>query len=128
MTLIFIMTSEVTAQMSRYQEVCVWTFLRFSYRFSPLNLSLSIYSYFSFYCAFISYNVVLFWPGFSLRQAGLLKKNKVKVEFQKPFFKYLSVFESFWCPPRMCLRTDATSIQGHSTGTYKEININNIRE
>ena len=27
----------------------------------------------------------------------------------------------------MCFRTDITSIQGHGTGTYKEININRIR-
>ena len=48
MTLIFIIMSEYTAQGSRYQEVCVWTFffLQFSYRFFfSLCLSLFIFLY-----------------------------------------------------------------------------------
>ena len=95
MTLIFIMTSEVTAQGSRYQEVCAWTcfffFLRFSYRFFPPFLSLSLSSYFPFYWAFISY--FCFGLAYSLRQAGLLKKRQRQSRFSElnfsSFFRHL---------------------------------------
>ena len=58
-----------------------------------------------------------------MRQAGLLKKDKVKADFH-----FFLAFEIFWWRPSMCLRTDTMSIQGHGTGTYKEININKIWE
>ena len=54
-------------------------FLRFSYTFSPPFLFLALSSYFPFYWAFISY--FCFGLAYSLRQAGLLKKDKVKVDF-----------------------------------------------
>ena len=91
MTLILIMTPEITAQGSRYQEVCAWTcfvlfcfFAIFLQFFSPF-LSLSLSSYFPFYWAFISY--FCFGLAYSLRQAGLLKKDKVKVDFQNSIFQ-----------------------------------------
>ena len=70
MTLIFMMASETTAQESRNQEVCAWTFLRFSYRFFLLFLSLSLLVY----CAFISYFCI--GLACSRKQAGLLKKRQ----------------------------------------------------
>ena len=101
-------------------------FLRFSCRFFPPFLSLSLSSYFPFYSAFISY--FCFGLAYSLRKAGLLKNDKVKVDFQKSIFHFFLAFESFWCPSSMCFRTDTTGIQGHGTGTYKEIIINRIHE
>ena len=123
MTLIFIMTLEVLAQGSRHKENCAWTFLAIFLHFFSLflSLSLSLSSYFPFYCAFIS--DFCFGLASSLSQAGFLKKKKINKV--KAFF---SAFESFWCPPSMCLRTDATSVQGHGNGTYKDINMNRIRE
>ena len=91
-----------------------------------LSLSLSLSSYFPFYCAFIS--DFCFGLASSLRQAGFLKKSKVKLDFQNSIFYFFSAFESFLCPPSMCLKTDATSVQGHGNGTYKDINMNRIRE
>ena len=92
----------------------------------PPFLSLSLSSYFPFYWAFISY--FCFGLAYSLRQAGLLKKDKVKVDFQNSIFQVFSAFESFWCPPITCFRTDTTGIQGHGTGTHKETIINRIHE
>ena len=85
MTLIFIMTSEVTAQGSATKKYArgfgfVLFFLQFSYRSSPSFLSLSLSSYFPFYWAFILY--FCFGLACSPRQAGLLKKDMVKVDFQ----------------------------------------------
>ena len=60
-------------------------FLRFSCRFFPPFLSLSLSSYFPVYWAFISY--FCFGLAYSLRQAGLLKKDKVKVDFQNSIFQ-----------------------------------------
>ena len=102
MTFNFIMTSEVTAQGPRFQVVCAWTFFFFCSIFLqifPPFLSLSLSSYFPFYRAFISYSC--FGLAYSLRQAGLLKKDKVKVDFQNLIFQVFSTFESFWCPPSM---------------------------
>ena len=59
--------------------------LRFSCRFFPPFLTLSLSSYFPFYWAFISY--FCFGLAYSLRQAGLLKKDKVKVDFQNSIFQ-----------------------------------------
>ena len=86
------------------------------------SFSLFVSAYFPLYCAFISY--FCFDIACSLRQAGILKKDKVKSDFHNSIFQVFSAFESFWCPPNMCFRTDIMSIQGHNTGTYKEININ----
>ena len=126
MTLIFIMTSEVKAQGSRYEEVCTWTFfLQFSYRrFLSFSLSLLIFLLLRIY------RIFYFGLACSLRQAGLWKKDKVKVDFQNSIFKvfFFFVFESFWCPPSMCLRTDTLSIHGQGTGTYKEIKFKIIRD
>ena len=69
-----------------------------------------------------------FGLAYSLRQARLLKKDKVNVDIQNSIFQVFSAFESFWCPPSMCFGTDTRGIQGHGTGTYKEINIDRIRE
>ena len=92
-----------------------------------LSLSLSLSSYFPFYCAFIS--DFCFGLASSLSQAGFLKKKtRSKSIFRTQFFIFFSAFESFSCPPSMCLRTDATSVQGHGNGTYKDINMNRIRE
>ena len=87
MTLIFIMTLESTAQESRHQEVCGLSCLFFCFvcfdfptDIFPLFLSLSLSSYFPFYCAFISY--FCFGLACSRRQAGLSKtKKKVNVDF-----------------------------------------------
>ena len=60
----------------------------------------------------------------SLSQAGFLKKKKQgQSRFSELNFSFFSAYESFWCPPSMCLRTDATSVQGHGNGTYKDINM-----
>ena len=81
MTLIFIIMSKVTAQGSRYQEVCPWTYFFFfggggggggGCDFPTDFPSFSLSSYFPFYCAFISY--FCFGLECSLRQAGLLNK------------------------------------------------------
>ena len=89
MILIFIVTSEVTAQGSRYQATGKYArglvFLRFSCRYFHLFLSLSLSSYFPFYLAFISY--FCFGLAYSLRQAGLFKKDMVKVDFQNSIFQ-----------------------------------------
>ena len=77
------MTSEVMAQGSQYQEVRMWTCFFFYCNF-PTDFSLFFSSYFHFCCAFISY--FLFDLACSLRQAGLLKKDKVKVDFQNSIF------------------------------------------
>lgn len=101
-------------------------FLWFSYRFS-LFFSLCLSSYFILYCTFISY--FRFILACLLRQAGLLKKDKVKDDFRTRFFRgFFYGIEGFWCPPSMCFRTNTTSIQVYGTGTYKEININIIHE
>ena len=63
-------------------HVFCFVFLLFSYRIFPSFLSLSLSSYFPFYWAFISY--FCFGLAYSLRQVGLLKKDKVKVDFQNP--------------------------------------------
>ena len=98
-------------------------FLRFSNRFFPLFLSLSLLSYFPLYCAFISY--FCFGLACSLKQAGFLKKDNVKVNFQNSVFKvFFCILKRFWCPPSMCFTTDTMS--RHGTDTYKEININRI--
>ena len=126
------MTLAVTAQGSRHKEVCAWTFLAIFLHFFSLflSLSLSLSSYFPFFCAFIS--DFCFGLASSLSQAGFLKKKKKKKQGQSRFselnFSFFSAFESFWCPPSMFLRTDATSAQGHGNGTYKDINMNKIRE
>ena len=60
-------------------------FLRFSFRFSPPFLSLFLSVYFPFLGAFISY--FCFGLAYSLRQAGLLRKDKVKVDFQNSIFQ-----------------------------------------
>ena len=72
----------------------------------------------------------LFWPCFFTESSRLFEKKKKKKKkqgqsrFSEPNFSFFSAFESFWCPPSMCLRTDATSVQGHGNGTYKDINMN----
>ena len=63
------------------------------------------------------YLIFLFWPCLINATSRLLKKDKVKVDFQNSIFQVIfSAFESVWYPPSMCLsmclRTDATSIQG----------------
>ena len=60
-------------------------FLRFSYRFFPSFLSLSLSPYCPFYLTFFSY--FCFVLAYSLRQAGLLKKDKVNVDFQNSIFQ-----------------------------------------
>ena len=60
-------------------------FCDFPTNFLPPFLSLSLSSYFPFYRAFISY--FCFGLAYSLRQAGLLKKDKVKVDFQNSIFQ-----------------------------------------
>ena len=92
-------------------------FFRFSYRFSLFSLFVSL---FLFSLILRIYLIFLFQPR--------LFKNKVKIHFQDSIFQVFSVFESFWCLPSKCLRTDTMSMQGHPTGTYKEININRICE
>ena len=98
MTLIFIMTSEVTAQGSRYQEVCAWTclffvvfFLRFSNRFSLL-FSLC-FSLLIFLLIWHLSHIYCFGLAYSLRQAGVLKNDNVKVDFSElsfsNFFRHL---------------------------------------
>ena len=57
-----------------------------SYKFFPAFLSVSLSSYFPFYWAVISY--FCFGLAYSLRQAGLLKKDKVKVDFQNSIFQF----------------------------------------
>ena len=101
-------------------------FLQFSYRlFLFFSLSLLIFLLLRIY------RILFFGLACSLRQAGLWKKDKVKVYFQNSIFKvffFLLVFESFWCPPCMCLRTDTLSKHGQGTGTYKEIKFKIIRD
>ena len=116
----------VTLTISMRMDFFFFFFLRFSCRFFPPFLSLSLSSHFPFYWAFISY--FCFGLAYSLRQAGLLKKDKVKVDFQNSIFQVFSAFESFWCPSSVCFRTDTMGIEGHGTGTYKEIIINRIHE
>ena len=99
-------------------RVDLFLFLRFSYRFSLLFLSLSLSSYFPFYWAFISY--FCFGLAYSLRQAGLFEKGQVKVDFQISIFQVFSVFESFWCPHCMWFRTDTTDIQGQGMAHTKK--------
>ena len=60
-------------------------FLRFSFSFSPPFLSLFLSVYFPFLGAFISY--FCFGLAYSLRQAGLLRKDKVQVDFQNSIFQ-----------------------------------------
>ena len=82
-------------------------FLQFSYRFFPLCLSLLIF----LYIVHLSHIFVLALAC-SLRQVGLLKKVKVKGDFQNSIFQgfFGGAFKSFWCPPNMYLRTDTLSI------------------
>ena len=91
-------------------------------------LFVSLSFHFPLYCTIISY--FCFGLACSLRQAGFLKKDKVKVNFQNShiMFVFFWHLKSFLCPPSMCFRTDTMSIQGHSTGTYKEISINRMWE
>ena len=88
MTLIFIMTSEVTAQgqaTKKYARGPCFFFFFFFFAiflqcFPSFSLFVSLFLFSFFIWAFISY----FCSGlaYSLRQAGLLKKDKVKVDFQ----------------------------------------------
>ena len=129
MTLIFIMTPEVMVQGSRYQEVCMWTcllvffaiFLHITFPSFSLFVSLFLFSF-----ILHSYLIFLFWPCLFTETSRAFEKRQGRSLFSELnfFFK----FESFCCPPSMCLRTDTMSIQGRGTGTYKEININRIRE
>ena len=109
------------ATLPKCMRVDFFFFFDFPTDFSFFSFCFSLI--FFFYCAFISY--FCFGLACSPRQAGLLKKDKVKVNFQSSifqgFFRHLKV-------SGMCLRTDATSIHGHGTGTYKEINIKRIRK
>ena len=102
-------------------------FLRFSYRFSLLFLFVSLFL-FAFLLPF--YFIFLFWPCLFTETSRAFEKRQGLSRFSELNFSSYSfpAFESFWCPPSMCLRNDAMCIQGHSTGTYKEININRIRE
>ena len=129
MTLIFIMTPEVTAQGSRHQRYVRGHVLFFDFPtdFPPfLSLSLSL-----LICLFIGHlsHIFCFGLAYSLRQAGFLKQDKVKIDFRNSIFQvFFSAFKSFWCPASMCFRTDITRIQDHGTGAYTEINIDRIRE
>ena len=91
----------------------------------PLFVSLFLFSF--LLCIYL---IVLFWPCFFTEiSRALEKKTRPKSNFQNSIFQgFFSAFESFWCPPSMCVRTGVTCIQGHGTGTYKEININIICE
>ena len=130
MTLIFIMAPEVTAQWSRHQEVCAWTcflfFVIFLQIFPSFSLCVSLFL-FSFLLGI--YLIFLFSPCSFTETSRTFEKRQGQSRFSElNFFKFFSAFESFWCPPSMCFRTDTTGKQGHGTGTYKEININRIRE
>ena len=89
------MISEVTEQRSCYQEACTWivfflcvyNFFAIFLQIFPSFLFLSLSSYFPLYCAFVSY--FGFGLACSPRQAGLLKKDKVKVNFQKYILNYI---------------------------------------
>ena len=80
-----------TLPISMHVDLFFVFFLRFSCRFFPPHLSLSLSFYFPFYWAFISYSC--FGLASSLRQAGLLKKDKVTVDFSElnlaSFFRHL---------------------------------------
>ena len=119
MTLIFIMTLEVTAQGSRHKEVCAWTFFcGFPAVFFSFSLFVSL-TFFVFSFLLRIYLRFLFWPCFFTETSRAFEKDKVKVDFQNSIFFFFSAFERFWCPPSMSLRTDATSVQGRGNGTYK---------
>ena len=78
-------------QGSRYQEVCALTcFLRlfffaiFLQIFPSFSLFVSLFL-FSFLLGI--YHIFFFGLAYSLRQAGLLKKDKVKSDFQNSIFQ-----------------------------------------
>ena len=131
MTLIFIMTLEVTAQGSRHKEVCAWSFLAIFLQFFFLSFSLFVSLTFCIFSFLLRiYLRFLFWPCFFSETSRVFEKKKQgQSRFSELNFSFFfSAFESFWCPPSMCLRTDATSVQGHGNGTYKDTNMNRIRE
>ena len=75
------------------------------------------------------YLIFLFWPCLFTETSRAFEKRQGQSRFSElNFFKFFSAFESLWCPSSMCFRTDTMGIQGHGTGTYKEININRIHE
>ena len=92
-------------------------FLRFSYRFFPPLLTLSLSIYFPLYWAFISY--FCFGLAHSLRQAGFLKKDKVKVDFQNSifqfFFRHLKASGVLpLCVSRLILRAYKVTVMAHT--------------
>ena len=74
----------VTLPISMRMDLLFFFFAIFLQIFPPF-LSLSLSFSFPFYWAFISY--FCFGLAYSLKQAGLLKKDKVKVDFQNSIFQ-----------------------------------------
>ena len=117
------MTSEVT---KHARGLVCWFVLRFSYRFFPFSLFVILFL-FSFILRI--YLIDLFWPCLFTETSRAFEKRQDQSRFSElNVSRFFSALESFWCPLSMCLRTDTMSIQVHGTDTYKEININRIRE
>ena len=128
MILVFIMTSGVAYACGQaFFFFLSFFFLAIFLQIFPLFLFVSL---FLFYFVLHIYLIFSFWPGLLTLTSRDLDKRQGQSRFQNSFFfrVFFSAFEGFWCPPSMCFRTNTTSIQVHGTGTYKEININIIRE
>ena len=98
MTLIFILTSKVAAQGSRYQEVCAWTcffFLFFLFCDFPTDFpSFSLFvSLFLFFLLLGIYLIFLFWPCLFTETSRVFEKRQGQSRFSELNF---SRFFGIW--------------------------------
>ena len=117
MTLIFVMTSEVTAQGSRHQEVCAWTFFAIFLQIFPffsLFVPLSLLSF-----LFDIFLIFLLWPCLFTETSRAFEKRQGQCRFSElnfsSFFRHLKASGVLpICDSGLTLRTYKVTVLAHT--------------